>query len=158
MSRCVPLNVFMLGTDDLSTRARAHVHVSAIHLFHKSLNGLIRSLLISQGDSESVPYIDRSASGPRDELSKSRGLNQSFRNPVDRDLPGQQLPVHVPTPSSPYTLTAEIPYYLYYSQVQYEARSEPVSLPSYRGGTGSQERLPSRGRYGHVALAKVSRP
>eukprot|EP01043_Picozoa_sp_COSAG02_P102562 COSAG02_NODE_38580_length_427_cov_1.112805_1_plen_27_part_01 len=26
-------------------------------------------------------------------------------------------------------LTAEIPYYLYYSQVQYEARSEPVSLP-----------------------------
>jgi hypothetical protein len=49
---------------------------------------------------------------------------------------------------SPYVLTAEIPYYLYYSQVQYEARSEPVSLPSYRGRTGAQERLPSRGRCG----------
>ena len=61
------------------------------------------------------------------------------------------------TSPSPYALTAEIPYYLYYSKVQYEARSEPVSLPSYRGRTGAQERLPSRGRYGHVALAKVSR-
>jgi hypothetical protein len=59
------------------------------------------------------------------------------------------------TSPSPYALTAEIPYYLYYSQVQYEARSEPISLPSYRGRTGAQERLPSRGRYGHVALAKV---
>ena len=38
----------------------------------------------------------------------------------------------------------------------YEAQSELVSLPSYRGRTGAQERLPSRGRYEHVALAKVS--
>ena len=60
------------------------------------------------------------------------------------------------TSPPPHALTAEIPYYLYYSQVQYEARSEPVSLPSYRGRTGAQERLPSRGRYGHAALAKVS--
>ena len=48
-----------------------------IHLWHKSVNGLIRSLLMSQGDSESVPYIDRCPSGPGNELSKSRGLNQS---------------------------------------------------------------------------------
>ena len=39
---------------------------------------------MSQGDSESVPYINRTASGPQYELSKSRGLNQSCgdaRNP-----------------------------------------------------------------------------
>ena len=39
---------------------------------------------MSPGDSESVPYINRTASGPQYELSKSRRLNQSCgdaRNP-----------------------------------------------------------------------------
>ena len=31
-----------------------------------------------------------------------------------------------------------------------------LTLPANLGGVGAQERLPSRGRYGHVALAKVS--
>ena len=62
---------------------------ASIHLRHKSLNGLIRSLLMSQGDSESVPYIDRSASGPRNELSKSRGLNQWFWDAVDPNVHGR---------------------------------------------------------------------
>ena len=65
--------------------------IHTIHLPHKSLNGLIWSLIISQCDSESVPYINGCPNGPGNELSKSLGLNQSFRNPVDRDLPGQQF-------------------------------------------------------------------
>eukprot|EP01043_Picozoa_sp_COSAG02_P109324 COSAG02_NODE_45397_length_357_cov_1.139535_1_plen_31_part_10 len=31
---------------------------------------------MSQGDSESVPYINGCPSGPGNEVSKSRGLNQ----------------------------------------------------------------------------------
>ena len=47
---------------------------------------LIWSLLMSQGDSESVPYLVGSASGPRNELSKSRGLNQSCGDARDPNL------------------------------------------------------------------------
>ena len=42
--------------------------------------------IISQGDPESVPYLVRCASGPRNELSKSRGLNQSCGHARDPNL------------------------------------------------------------------------
>ena len=60
----------------------SYLFIWAISLSHS----LIRSLLMSQGDSESVPYLVGSASGPRNELSKSRGLNQSCGDARDPNL------------------------------------------------------------------------
>ena len=53
-----------------------------------------------------------------------------------------------------HALTAEIPIYL--TTVRYGTRlwSEPCRSAFYRGGTGTQERLPSRGRYGHSGVGK----
>eukprot|EP01043_Picozoa_sp_COSAG02_P023938 COSAG02_NODE_1294_length_13401_cov_32.784393_2_plen_233_part_00 len=61
------------------------------------------------------------------------------------------------TSPSPYALTAEIPYYLYYSQVQYEARSEPVSPRVTEGGPEPKNVCPAVAVTGiHVTYAKVS--
>ena len=49
---------------------------ATIHLFHKSVSSLIWSLLMSQGDSESVPYHSGYPAGPGTQLRDPRGLNQ----------------------------------------------------------------------------------
>ncbi len=43
-------------SDGLVVQYTVQIYSCIFHLVHKSLNGLIWSLLISQGDSESVPY------------------------------------------------------------------------------------------------------
>ena len=72
----------MLESPTVDRFYTAVVSIWAISLSHS----LIRSLLMSQGDSESVPYIDRCPSGPGNELSKSRGLNQSCGDARDPNL------------------------------------------------------------------------